>query len=177
MCDYDWLCTYTGEFVLPLFFLIADCWFNVALLVNTHVPATDKSTNENAFVRGGQRSSSEYDSSLSASCGSCHLFRGFTADNCSWGPCLSVRFSANDTWLIVKPPKNGRAESQWNPPCIFSHHFLATLIGASLQAHARFSGHVLIGETQGRLRQQQFWPGVWKNPWKVPCSKSLKTYG
>ena len=157
----------------------------VVLLINTRVPATDTyiqrkmqrlHPTKHANARE-QRSSSEYDSSLSASCGSCHLFRGFTADNCSWGPCLSVRFSANDTWLIVKPPKNGRAESQWNPPCIFSHHFLATLIGASLQAHARFSGHVLIGETQGRLRQQQFWPGVWKNPWKVPCSKSLKTYG
>ena len=70
---YDYVCIQGSSF-LPLFFNSG--WFNVALLVNTRVPATDTSTNENAFVRGEQRSSSEYDSSPSASCGSCHPFRG-----------------------------------------------------------------------------------------------------
>ena len=107
-----------GSSFLPLFFLllVADCWFNRALLVNTHVPATDTSTNENAFVRGGQRSSSEYDSSLSASCGSCHPFQGFTAKvRLFLGPlrtyavhpsCTILPCSANDSnfqsWVIVQ---------------------------------------------------------------------------
>lgn len=30
-----------GSSFLPLFFLLADGWFNIALLVNTRVPATD----------------------------------------------------------------------------------------------------------------------------------------
>ena len=37
---YDYVCN-TGEFVSAIFFLLADGWFNVALLVNTRVPATD----------------------------------------------------------------------------------------------------------------------------------------
>jgi hypothetical protein len=36
---------YTGEFISATLFELADGWFNVALLVNIRVPATDTSTN------------------------------------------------------------------------------------------------------------------------------------
>ena len=108
-----------GSSFLPLFFLLADCWFNVSLLVNTHVPASDTSTNENAFVRRGQRSSSEYDSSLSASCGSCHPFQGLVDFSLAdlgnrfwWVERLNPHFHGLNPMKITY---FGPKKTSWNP--------------------------------------------------------------